>query len=109
MGEKEMPSEDEVDVAAQTMLSIRRMLATVPMEILKAAIERGAERCRNYIAMGPLVDPTDYERHGEEIKNRIEATINAARTLLELKKIWHLDVPIDERIQEELDRGAPRH
>ncbi len=97
-----------VEAAAQTLLSIRMMLETVPMEILKSALDDAAGRRTRYMTLGPLMDPTDYQRHGEEKENQMEAQINAARTLLELKKIWRQDVPIDERIQEELDRGAPK-
>lgn len=108
MGEKEMPTKEEVECAAQTLLSIRMMLETVPMEILKSAVEDGAARRTRYMTLGPLMDLTDYQRHGEEKENQMEAQINAARTLLELKKIWRQDVPLDQRIREELDRGAPK-
>ena len=108
MGEKEMPTKSEVEVAAQNLRTIRTLLEMVPMEILESASEDAAMERTRYMTLGPLLDPTDYQRDGERKEDEMEAQINAARTLLELKKIWRQDVLLDERIQAELDRSAPK-
>jgi len=108
MGEKEMPSKEEVESAGQTLASIRMLLELVPMEMMEAVLEAAQHELIRYQTPGPMFDPTDFQRNGAEKERDFGTQVAAARALIDLKKAWRQDVPMDQRIQEELDRGAPK-
>lgn len=105
MGEKQ--SDAEVQAAAGTLRTIRMLLETVPMEMLEKLLKSVRSGRVRYQTLGPMFDPTDYQRNGADKERDFDTQIAAARSLINLKKVWRQDVPIDERIQEGLDRGAP--
>lgn len=108
MGEKELPSREEVESAGQTLASIRMLLELVSMEMLEAVLDAARSGRVRYQTLGPMLDPTDFQRNGADKERDFDTQIAASRALINLKKTWRQDVPIDERIQEELDRGAPK-
>ena len=108
MGEKEMPSQEEVESAGQTLVSIRMLLELVSMDMLKAVLDAAQSGRVRYQTLGPMLDPTEWQLHGQDRERDYDTQIAAARALIDLKKAWRQDVPMDQRIQEELDRGAPK-
>lgn len=110
MGEQEKPqfSKEEVGSAAQTIASIRMLLEIVPMELLELTLKDSQSGLVRYQTLGPMFDPTDFQRNGANKERDFRTQIESLRALIALKKAWRQDVPIDERIQEELDRGAPK-
>lgn len=101
-------SKEEAKEAAGTLATIRMMLETVPLEILEEVVKTSEDQASRFQALGPLLDPTDYIRSGNEKVLNWKTQIDSARKLIELKKIWRQDVPLEKRIQEELDQGAPK-
>lgn len=96
-------------MAAATILqTIRMMLEEVPMQMLKDLAESTSNARVRYQTLGPMFDPTDFQRHGADKERNFETVIAAARALLDLKKAWRQDIPLNERIQEELNAGAPK-
>ncbi len=122
MGEKRKPMKLEVETAAQALRTIRALLETVPMEMMEGVLKTSLDGRSRYQTLGPMMDPTDYQRHGADKERDFVTQIMSARALIDLKKAWRQDVPleerireemkdersIDERIQEELDRGAQK-
>ncbi len=108
MGEKERPSMEEVKSAAQTLHSIRMLLELVSMEMMQEVLSESQSGRVRYQTLGPMLDPTDWQRNGADKERNFDTQIAAARALIDLKKAWRQDVPLDERIQEELDRDAQK-
>ncbi len=106
MGGKQ--SNAEVQAAAGALRMVRMLLETVPIEMLEEVMRSSQHGLIRYQTLGPMLDPTDFQRHGADKERNFGTEIAAARALIDLKKAWRQDVPMDERIQEELDRGAPK-
>ena len=101
-------SEEAVKDAAGTLATVRMLLETVPMEMLEGVLKSSSDGRVRYQTLEPMLDPTSYQRHGANKELDFTTQIMAARALIDLKRAWQQDLPIAERIQEELDEGAPQ-
>lgn len=77
-------TEKDIQTTANTLTTIRAMLATVPEDLLKEMIES----INRQEAFGCFFDPTRWQQTDW---NAMHFTRDVARKLIELKKLWSGD------------------
>jgi hypothetical protein len=90
----------QIKEVAQVLSTIRMLLEGVSFELLKQVLRSVQKEA----TVGPLFNPGKYT--DAKAFMSLEAQRDSCKALMALKRAWRQDVPLTQRIQEELDRGV---
>jgi hypothetical protein len=90
-------------LVASILQTIRFQLENVPMEMLEKVVEEASRQKSHFHSFGVMVNPTRWIQDQEKYDRNWDTQIAAATKLIELKKIWRQDVPLAERVAQELE------